>query len=167
MPRRSTQVSRTPQLDGHLDFQRREWRAQHVGWWALAVFLIASAGGAFGNGPLSRAHAGAATGDISLQYERFVRVGAEHRLVARVTSSGQPVPLELRINRQYLDRVRIDRVLPPPSHTSIGPEWATFRFDEGTTEVLVDCTPRESGRHSLALSVPSGGRLRVWQFAYF
>jgi uncharacterized membrane protein YcaP (DUF421 family) len=39
------------QIDQDLEFQRREWRLQHVAWWGLTAFVVAGLAGLFGVGP--------------------------------------------------------------------------------------------------------------------
>ena len=75
--RRKTDTPSGPrELDRHLPFQRREWRAQQIGWIALGLFLAAALAGLFGGGPLSSARASDPGGGLTVDYQRFVRAGA-------------------------------------------------------------------------------------------
>ena len=51
-----------------LDFQRREWAVQRVGWGAMALVILAALLGLFGSsGPLSRAATNAADDLVRLE----------------------------------------------------------------------------------------------------
>jgi hypothetical protein len=99
---------RIEQLDDDLPYQRREWRAQRFGWWALTVFVAAAALGVFGGGPLSRATAASADGGLRLDYDRFVRSGAPARMLVHVAGSPAPDPgraLHLEFSRDFIDAI--------------------------------------------------------------
>lgn len=51
-----------------LNFQRREWVVQRVGWVVMAVLLVAALLGLFGPGPLSKSIAGSASGPVRAEY---------------------------------------------------------------------------------------------------
>lgn len=43
------------EIEEDLDFQRRMWRLQQIGWALLVLVVVAALLGLFGKGPLSRA----------------------------------------------------------------------------------------------------------------
>jgi hypothetical protein len=155
--RKAGAQSGSHELDRHLPFQRREWRAQQIGWLAL---------GLFGGGPLSSARAATADGGLAVEYQRFVRAGAAQRLRFEIATPGAG-PVELRLSRGYLDAVRVEHVLPSPASTSATPEWTTFVFAPGTRTVTVDGEATEAGRLILSAAPGAGASLALWQLAYF
>lgn len=164
--RRKTAATSGPhEFDRHLPFQRREWRAQQIGWLALALFITAALAGLFGSGPLSAGRASDPRG-LAVEYQRFVRAGASQRLVFRLPPPGSE-PVELRLSRGYFDDVRIEQVLPEPASMTTGAEWVTFEFAPGTRAVAVDGEPLGPGRLALTAATASGASLALWQLAYF
>jgi hypothetical protein len=153
-------------LDRHLPFQHREWRAQQIGWIALGLFLAAALAGLFGSGPLSSAVAADPGGRLRVDYQRFVRAGASQRLLFRIYPGGTG-PVTLKLSRGYLDRMRVEHITPPPSSSFSAAEWTTFVFAPGTDVVAVDGEPLEAGRHVLTAATGAGGSLSLWQLAYF
>lgn len=165
--RRKTDTPSGPrELDRHLPFQHREWRAQQIGWIALGLFLAAAMAGLFGSGPLSSARAPAAGGGLAVEYQRFVRAGAVHRLLFEIDAPGAG-PVELRLSRAYLDAVRVEHVLPPPASTTATGEWTTFVFAPGTRVVTLDGEARGPGRLVLSAATGAGASVALWQLAYF
>ena len=165
--RRKTDTPSGPrELDRHLPFQRREWRAQQIGWIALGLFLAAALAGLFGGGPLSSARASDPGGGLTVDYQRFVRAGAAHRLLFEIATSGAG-PVELRLSRAYVDAVRVEHVLPPPASTTSSGEWTTFVFAPGTRVVALDGEARGPGRLTLLAATGAGASVALWQLAYF
>lgn len=154
------------ELDRHLPFQRREWRAQQIGWLALALFVAAALAGLFGSGPLSGARIADPRGGLAVDYQRFVRAGAAQRLLFEIDAPSAR-SVELRLSRRYLDAVRVEHVLPPPASTTATPEWTTFVFAPGTRVVALDGEPIGPGRLALSAATGTGAALSLWQLAYF
>jgi hypothetical protein len=139
------------QLDDDPDFQRREWRVQHVGWWCLGAFVLAALLGVFGSGPLS--HAAAEASGLTVEYERFVRSSAESRLTIDVPPSQTGEPAQLSISREYLDALDIVHMLPSPSASELRDAEALFWFERreaATTPFTVELrfAPRRIGRRT-------------------
>jgi hypothetical protein len=165
--RRKTDTPSGPrELDRHLPFQRREWRAQQIGWVALGLFLAAALAGLFGSGPLSSTRAFASEGGLVVDYQRFVRAGAAQRLLFEIDTPGAG-PVQLRLSRGYLDAVRVEHVLPPPASTTATGEWTTFVFAPGTRVVTLDGEARGPGRLALSAATGAGASVALWQLAYF
>jgi hypothetical protein len=169
-----TQRSPTLELEENLRFQQREWRVQRLGWWLLSLFVLAAALGLFGHGPLSRGRAGDRSAPIRVQYERFVRLGASSRITLQVLSPVQAAGRErvLRINREYFDRVRFERVIPEPTTVDVGPVDALLHFaapvaDTGPWTIVLEVEPLRAGRLVAVFGGGDGPALTVTQFAYF
>lgn len=159
-------------IDQNLAFQRREWAAQRAGWWALTAFVAAAALGAFGKGPISGARAADAAGRLSVEYDRFARVGAPTRLEVRAEAAAAGAgPIEIRLTRDYFDAVQIERVLPEPAAVEVGPAEVTFRFGApapGTGfAVVLDLQPRRAGWRTAAIRTAQGGAVSFSQLTYF
>lgn len=161
--------TRPLELDQQLDFQRREWLAQRVAWWALTAFVAAAVLGLFGGGPLSAAHAAAPNGSLSIDYERFVRLGAATRISVR--ASGSTDDVDLRIRRSYFETLRVERIVPEPTAIVIRGEDVSLRFSPsggpGPFTVILDVEPRRAGLLRSAFGLNGDASVAFVQFAYF
>jgi hypothetical protein len=164
---------RIEQLDDDLPYQRREWRAQRFGWWALTLFVAAAALGVFGGGPLSRATAASADGGLRLDYDRFVRSGAPARIFVHV--AGRPAadpggPLQLEFSRDFIDAIRLERVTPEPASILVGPDIVSLHLPNagnGHTTVVLDFEPLRAGRLTGRVAAGGGPAITFTQLVYF
>ena len=111
-----------------LGFQRRVWRFQRFGWAGLAVFLLAGAFGAFGDGPLADASTRSADGAVSVEWERIERAGRDSRLLIRTIAAADR-PLILRLDGGLADGVTVSSAEPEPDSQARAPGRAWLRFD--------------------------------------
>ena len=161
--------SNSLQLHEDLGFQRREWRAQRLGSWALTLFVVAAAAGLFGSGPLSRVRATTPDGSLSVEYERFVRRGAGLRLVVHHDAPASGA-VELRLDRAYVDGLRIERVTPEPETIDVGATDVVFTFSTSSATalaIIIDAEPLHAGRLSAQVRTSAGQPLQLSQLVYF
>jgi hypothetical protein len=156
------------QLDEHLDFQRREWRVQRVGWFALAAFVVAALTGVFGSGPLSRAVASAP--GLSVDYDRFIRADVRSRLTIELARPESATAAQLSISRSYFDAIDITRMFPEPSTVEVRGGEAILSFERpapGTLPMTVELEfkARRMGRRTATLR-SGGGAVAFTQLAY-
>jgi hypothetical protein len=159
------------QINQDLEFQRREWKVQHAGWWVLTAFVLAAAAGLFGNGPVSHARVGDPA-RLSVDYERFTRVGTHTRVVVHGAQPAADRAVELSLDRDYFESLRIVRITPEPQGIAFAENAVTLRFNReggrasGYT-IILDVEPLHAGRRSATLTAANGTSV-VWrQFAYF
>jgi hypothetical protein len=159
------------EIDQDLDFQRRAWVAQRVGWVLMALFVLAAAVGLLGSGPLSHAR-GALPGVMTLEYERFARFETSESLTVRLDSAvtaGEVVRLSL--NRDFLDSAKIETVLPPPTRveSAAGRLIYVFAMAEPRVPLVVTFTfePQEIGVHDGVVRLESrDARISFRQLVY-
>jgi hypothetical protein len=157
------------QIDQDLGFQRREWRMQRAGWWALTAFVVAAVLGLFGGGVVSSARAGDEGSALWIDYERFVRVGAPSRLSVHLGTPADGNAYELHINREYFESLRIEQIVPAPERTAVGVSDVTLFFPATPPVglVILDVQPLEPGRHPVRISTSQMQTRAFTQFAYF
>lgn len=103
------------EIDQDLEFQRKAWVAQRVGWALMGLFVLAAAVGLLGSGPLSHARA-AVPGVMTVEYQRFARFETSETLTVRLEPAAITGDVaRLSLNRDFLDSSKIDTVLPPPA----------------------------------------------------
>ena len=118
------------EIDEDLEFQRRSWKAQRVGWMVMGLVALTALLGLFGSGPLSSATAGDAGSPLRVEYERFARHAAPSLLrihpSAGVVRDGQT---RIQINRAWLDRVQVQQITPQPERVETAGEWVIYAFN--------------------------------------
>ena len=163
---------RNLQVDQDMDFQRREWRMERAGWAGLTVFVLAACAGAFGGGPLSHATASDPSGQLVLQYERFVRASAASELRVRVRpSAATEGEVAVWIDLSYLRDLEVSSVVPEPKRVEQDGERVTYVFASTAAGELGDIgvrfKPTRAGRLHGRFGLSSGATAAVRQFAFF
>jgi len=159
------------EIDEALEFQRREWVVQRVGWGAMLVLVVLALLGLFGTGVLSSATAGDGNGPISAGYERFLRHGGEAQLTFTVApdqvSDGQ---IELWIDADYLSSMDIQRVTPQPEEVQTRGDRLIYVFtvteSSAPHEFVFSMRPQEIGRTSAQAGIVDGAEISFRQLVY-
>ena len=161
--------ARELEIDQDLAFQRREWTIQRAGWWLMLAFVVAAATGLFGGGFLSQATAGEPDGPLWVEYERFDRQGRVSRTQIHVRPPAGP-GFQLRLNRDYFDAIRVERLTPEPETLEVGPSEVVFHFNlpTGATPftLVIDAEPLSFGWHAATIS-SAGAVVTFSQLTYF
>lgn len=93
----------------------------------MVVIVVAAVLGLLGSGPLS--HASVRTAGLALDFQRLSRYQTSETLAFRLDQTAVRAPeVRLWIDRTYLDRVRIESVLPAPVRVEGGPDRLIFVF---------------------------------------
>ena len=157
------------EINEDLQFQRRDWFLQRVGWCVLGLLLLAGLAGLLGPGPLSRTTRTDGRG-LEVRYERFVRDNAQTDLSFRVAPQALGSDqARLLIHRDYLAANRLQRIDPEPRSTRSLGEYVEFSFDAQASEPLairLTLEPDEFGTHSGSVRLNDGPEVRLEQFTY-
>jgi hypothetical protein len=130
-------------LAADLEFQRRGWVIQRAGWVMMAAWLLASAAGATGPGPLSRGRVTTPDGRISIDYDRVLHRDASTRVVVRVEHA-EAGALSLGLGGAYREAFRVHELVPSPRTQAAGPRARRFTLeldDAGRTRVELALVP--------------------------
>lgn len=159
-------------LEEDIAFHERTWRLQRAG--SILLLLIALAGlvGVFGQGPLSRTVTGDDTPGLRIEHERFARADAPQTM--QIRTSPMPAALShhhrLALSRDFLDRVRVDAVVPTPVRAEAEPGQIVYVFAgqpaPGETLAAFHFTAQSSGVLRVRVSVPGIAPLVAWQLVY-
>lgn len=163
MPRRRSPGSTAPpETDEGLEYQRKNWRAQRIGWVLMGLFITLGLLGVFGDGPLTRARAGSPDA-LEARYNRVWRLQTEARveLTTMPDSSGQ---VTLRVEESLLDRAEIRFVSPEPRRIEAVRGGQEVVFDakrDGPVSLVVGITPSRIGRFRTRLATPNSTPLTL------
>lgn len=146
-------------IEAAIGFQRKVWRAERIGWLAMAATVLAAMGGLLGGeGPLARGRA--AAGGLEAEWPRIARLGAAATI--RLTLPAEPgaPPAELRLPPEFPRDWRLRSAAPTPLEAESGPRAFILRIRrdaEGAAGVTLDAEPT-GGIGPRRLRVEAGGR---------
>jgi hypothetical protein len=160
---------RTLQIDEDIVFQRREWIAQRVGIVVLSVFVLAALFGLTGaGGPLSHGEAGDRNGGVYVEYERIVRRGTIATLRLHLASSASS-GARFWVSAPYLERVRIEAIVPQPALESIENGRHVYSISGGASrlDITLEIEHKTVGRVAGEVGLLGGPSIRFTQWSMF
>jgi hypothetical protein len=158
------------EIETDLRLQRKFWVFERTAWAVMCLVLAAALAGATGRGPLSAARA--TDSGLTVEYDRFSRMGSDVSLVAHLdaaeVTSGR---VQLWVSQNYLDHVEVRSITPQPSASSADGGHVMFTFDvapnNGATVLLrLRLLGTVFGRVSGEAGTGSGRRVSFRQFVY-
>lgn len=133
--------------------QRREWKAEHIGWWVMGAILLAAVVGLAGAGPLSGTTAGTPNSPLWIEYPRFARYQAPMEIKVHF----QPPPtgvVRLAMDREFYASTESE-ISPPPEKTDLRGDRVTFVFPagpaRGETGVIFRLKPTQRWYHDVRI----------------
>ncbi|HVE89755.1 MAG TPA: hypothetical protein VNA44_08635 [Burkholderiaceae bacterium] len=157
------------QIEDHQDFQRRQWRAERIGWLAMALLIVAAVAGLLGGGGvLADASSASADGRSRVEYQRFARKGSTTTLEI-IAASGER-ELRIRIDERYLSAMSLRSITPPPLATVLSERSYTFSFNRAPgaidTRVKLHLEPDSAGSLEGAVAIDDAAPLRIRHFIF-
>jgi len=117
------------ELNQDLDFQRRCWKVQRIGWTIMALLILGGLLGVFGRGPLSRTLASDPSIPLSLEYERFGRYQSLLTLRLHLNPGAyEDGKIRLWFSRDFLRAVQIQGITPKPARAELSPSGTIYIF---------------------------------------
>lgn len=147
-------------------FHERVWRLRRAGWLAMVLLILVGLTGLLGVGPLSRAAVSDASG-LDVEHARFARAEAPESL--RIRLPAQADGYRLAVSGAFLDRVRVESVVPAPVRTEALGDQVVYVFAgrPGADAVAtVHFTPHTIGLARAGLGVPGRAPLTIWMLVY-
>ena len=155
-----------------LEFQRREWTVERIGWAAMAVIILMALLGLFGTGPLNNTSIESQDGLLRVDYDRFARRKAP-TLPLKVyieSSAAQDGEAHLWLDRNYLEGFDIHRITPQPDSVIADQDRLTYVFELGEQGQLIQVTfllqPEQLGVISGQIGLEGAQGVEVSHFAY-
>ena len=158
------------QINEDMEFQRRSWIVQRVGWLVFALVILLAALGLFGDGILSDAKAGQEEGALWLEYPRFERFEDEFQMRVHA-NEGAVADSEIRIHldQNYLNGVEVKSVSPEPDSELLDANGITYVFKiNGSSPFTAHfyVIPRKAGPLSGIFRLQNGDSVDFSQFIY-
>lgn len=144
---RETDISRL--VGEHHHVQHREWWAYRIGWFLMALILLAGLFGIWGQGGISRVDATSPEGNMKVSYERFLRNDAATTVdVMFPPGMAEQGTIRLSINQDYINSHTVDAITPEPESVTVHEEDIVYEFEAHPDSVLtvgLDLHPDMSG----------------------
>ena len=138
---------RSIELDEDIPHERRQWRAERIGWTIMLILAVAALLGLLGHGPLSRTTATSPDGQLRVEYYRFEREAAPSDLKVTFAAAGQG-DVGIWIDRAFADSLDIEAITPEPDRVEPRPDRLVlfFRFSQpGESSVRIRYEARSPG----------------------
>jgi hypothetical protein len=154
------------ELEEDLQFQRRWWLAERIGWAIMIIFLLGGLAGMFGTGPISNMTAGSPE-TFWLEYERFARYESPTSLRITLKTDSPATSPHVKFNRAYMDSVKIEQIVPEPAKVEASRDSIAYYFEAHPCRVRVkfDVVILTIGVLPGSVASPGGG-LSFRQFVY-
>lgn len=135
--------------------QRREWKAEHVGWWVMGAILLAALLGLAGPGPLSLTTTGTPGSNLWVEHQRFARYQAPMEIKVHFRQPMQDDEIRIAMDREFYASTESE-ISPPPEKTELRGDRVSFVFParsaSGHTGIIFRAKPTQRGSH----------RVRIW-----
>jgi hypothetical protein len=159
---------RTYPIHENMRFQLRSWRAERIGWIAMALLCIAGLSGVFFHGPVSRTVASGGDGSLAVEHERFAHKTALTHFVIRISPPLLDQVL-VRLSPAFASMHDAEIVDPRPlrsSGGSYGLEYVFARSAAGDLVVHIAARPKRFGFMSAQVEVEGRGAVNIAQLVY-
>ncbi|SEK85494.1 hypothetical protein SAMN03159362_2016 [Pseudomonas sp. NFIX51] len=110
-------LPRSQPIQEDMALQRKVWRFERVGWYALVVVVLLTLAGLFSRGPLSTRDISSADGSLRVEYQRFLRNGATDSLTLHLRGGARQL-LEVEIAGELLQGFSVQTLQPEPLKAS-------------------------------------------------
>ncbi|WDH32523.1 hypothetical protein [Pseudomonas chlororaphis] len=110
-------LPRSQPIQEDMALQRKVWRFERVGWYALVVVVLLTLAGLFSRGPLSTRDISSADGSLRVEYQRFLRNGATDSLTLHLRGGARQL-LEVEITGELLQGFSVQTLQPEPLKAS-------------------------------------------------
>ena len=158
------------QINEDMEFQRRSWIVQRIGWAIFALVSLLAALGMFGDGVLSNAQAGQQEGELWLEYPRFERFEDEFQIKAHANEgAAAESDIRIHVDQNYLDGVEVNKISPEPDSELLDANGITYVFKTNGTSAFTAqfyMIPRKVGLLSGAFRLQNGEPVDFSQFIY-
>lgn len=134
--------------------QRREWKAEHIGWWVMGAIVLAAVAGLVGPGPLSWTTTGAPGAKLWVEHQRFARYQAPMEIKVHFEQPTGAEEIRIGMNREFYAATEAE-ISPAPEKTELKRDRVVFVFPAppagGDTGVVFRMRPTQRWRHNVRI----------------
>ncbi|WP_263141394.1 hypothetical protein [Pseudomonas sp. RIT-PI-AD] len=159
--------SRDYPVNEDMPFQRKIWAFERIGWYGLCLMVLLTLAGLFSRGPLSWAAVEVKGGAARLEYDRFMRNGANTTFTLDVRQLGASHNV-VTLTGEALDVLALDSIQPQPEsmRSEVDGLELTFKADaNGHTRANLSLRPDGVGLLKARLGA-NGQTAPFWVFIY-
>jgi hypothetical protein len=155
-----------------LDFQRRSWKVQRIGWATMVLICVAALLGVCGGGPISSAQLGEEGSPLRAEYDRFLRRDAPAKLTLYVGAAAMrpDSTAEVWLDRTWLEDMEVNSITPEPEQTRTTASQViyTFHLDPSSTpaRLTYHLTTHSLGAVTGRVGLSNGPSYSFPQFSY-
>ena len=164
---------RLPADTGHdIEYQRREWVAQRIGWSVMALLVVAALVGLLGgSGWFANDELASPNGTLSLRYQRLEHYHEPTELELEVAPEAvENGELRIWVDGQYARGLEIEGIFPEPDQVQIEPERVIYVFlvSQPTAPLTIQMAFQHGRfwRQSGELGVVGGDQISFNQFVF-
>jgi hypothetical protein len=160
--------SRNYPVNEDMAFQRKVWRFERVGWYALVLIVLLTLAGLFSKGPLSNRVLVSPDQKLRIEHELFQRSGSTGSMVIHVQANPHQT-IELQITGDLLKGFSIDTLQPEPLRSSTvdqGIKWWLQADANGKSTIYLTLRSDGLGLYKSQVITPGAKALKVTQFIY-
>lgn len=164
-------TAETRQLESEIEFQRKNWVFERLGWFLMAATIVAAVLGLFGHGAFSVTSNRTPDRKIMVSYDRLERYQAPAVLHVSVAPEAvQGKYFKLQFNRSFIRNVELQDIVPQPVESELGNATITYRFsvapEAGPKTVSIYYEPDMRGWLPIVVGLENGIKLQIRQFVY-
>jgi hypothetical protein len=157
------------EIDIDMNFQRRSWAVQRLGWAIFLLIVLGALAGVFGPGPVSNTTIGDER--LRVNYERFGRLQDSMTLMIVVGPGvAQNGTIRVWVDRQYLHKIEIRHVAPDIQRVESDGDRLIYVFQvarpDQPTSITFHVDPQKIGLHTGQIGIDGGPSLEFRQFIY-
>lgn len=161
----------TLEVERDLNYERKSWITQRIGWIVMALVVVAGTLGLLGPGLLSYASAADGSGKLTVDYQRFGRLEAPEEMRMQIgpgaASSGS---IRVWIARDFLERHLVEAITPEPEKVEAAGDRMVFHFPvtgvQSQTAITFRLEPQWPGKRECRVGLVDGPEVRFGGFVY-
>jgi hypothetical protein len=151
-------------------FHRKQFLAERIGWIAMALLLVWAIAGGFGDGWLSNKSASNQAETLAVEYQRFARRESPVNLRIRLSEASSTGEIVLHLNREFADRVKLERITPRCRAMTADAAGLHLAFDRESAAhdclLTIEYRPRRIGPLHISIRAKDQDTAAFDQFIY-
>jgi hypothetical protein len=153
-----------------MNYQRKDWAMQRIGWAIMAVIVLAALLGLLGGaGPLSLASVRTEDGSLQLEYLRFIHLLEPNQLRLYVQTAPAQDELRIRLNDDYIHSFGVDSISPEPESVEASEDSLIYVFQvspEERVEIVFHLNPIEAANLHGRIGLEDGRTIEFDQIIF-